>query len=306
MSTPDRALLEQINAAGRVPSFFSSSTADSIPIRISNGGWFLLDDEPTPAEALARMDDPANAYQPPLGGDFFQPVYWPNDGYPCPTCWAIGRWPWEPMVCVPAGVDPAPYVCITHGGTRDIRPAGTRKAEPMCTPEQWAAANVDVSPRPQSAGRGLMQFMPTTFDDAVDFRPSTIMGGEAWAQLNAHVEAIAEAMAVTSQHIGQAMRSLFQFAQYVSALPKLTARQRRAAARQQAATARKARRAQRESAQTLTGLRIALEYARYPQRWVVGVDQAVWQGPPFTDVTIDEVTFGRDWSAPMQGEARFV
>lgn len=65
-----------------------------------------------------------SADQLPPGFDYFMPVTWPEDGYPCPTCWSIGRWPWEPMVCVPIGVDPQPYVCQTHGGTAKVRPAG--------------------------------------------------------------------------------------------------------------------------------------------------------------------------------------
>lgn len=73
----------------------------------------------------ARLDNPANAYTP-QGNDYFQPVRWPEDGYPCPTCWAVARWPWEPMVAIPAAVDPEPWVCIAHGGTRDVKAAGTR------------------------------------------------------------------------------------------------------------------------------------------------------------------------------------
>lgn len=44
----------------------------------------------------------------------YDPIAWPNEGYPCQICWAVGRWPWEPMRVCPYTTNPETTYCTKH------------------------------------------------------------------------------------------------------------------------------------------------------------------------------------------------
>ena len=46
----------------------------------------------------------------------YDPITWPDEGYPCQLCWAVKRWPWEPMRSCPISVDVESTYCEKHGG----------------------------------------------------------------------------------------------------------------------------------------------------------------------------------------------
>lgn len=43
-------------------------------------------------------------------------VSWPDEGYPCQLCWAVGRWPWEPLRVCPLSVSVESTYCAKHAG----------------------------------------------------------------------------------------------------------------------------------------------------------------------------------------------
>jgi hypothetical protein len=56
----------------------------------------------------------------------YDPITWPDEGYPCQLCWAVKRWPWEPMRSCPISMDVESTYCEKHGG----KAAGMQGTEP--------------------------------------------------------------------------------------------------------------------------------------------------------------------------------
>ena len=70
--------------------------------------------EASPADGL--MPDAYRGGQQASVHAMYDPITWPDEGYPCQLCWSAKRWPWEPMRSCPVTVDVESTYCEKHGG----------------------------------------------------------------------------------------------------------------------------------------------------------------------------------------------
>lgn len=88
----------------------ADESARRVP-RTANREWSMTVESPAEEtlRALFGLDPPGRIDCPTN-----LTISWPDEGYPCQLCWAVGRWPWQPTRGCPLSVPVESTYCARH------------------------------------------------------------------------------------------------------------------------------------------------------------------------------------------------
>lgn len=130
----------QVMVAGQWRTTYSVASLNPATVSLSDDGrtlvvssgaqdrgrWAVLSDVLRDDEHTTVVSSPeapnyglhgSISYRPYAPDDWWPDAHvvtWPDKGYPCQVCWAVGRWPWEPERCCPVEVDVESTYCKRH------------------------------------------------------------------------------------------------------------------------------------------------------------------------------------------------